>query len=104
VPAIATVPGAPLASTKTINIEVGAAIKKGKELLSYGIMPKKCAKGGFPVKTEIIFGGIFGGEREFGIPAQTASATYKAPCPKRHRGRGARPASRAHHASRRRHR
>ncbi|HEY1449795.1 MAG TPA: hypothetical protein VGF47_02500, partial [Solirubrobacteraceae bacterium] len=36
VPAIATVPGAPLASTKNINIKVGAAIKKGKKLLSYG--------------------------------------------------------------------
>jgi hypothetical protein len=30
VPAIATVPGAPLASTKTINIKVGAAIKRAK--------------------------------------------------------------------------
>jgi hypothetical protein len=46
-------------------------------------MPKKCPKGGFPVKTEIIFGGSFGGEREFGIPAQTATATYKAPCPRK---------------------
>jgi hypothetical protein len=82
VPAIATVPGAPLASTKTINIKVGAAIKKGKSIISYGYLPKKCPRGGFPVKTEIIFGGSFGGEREFGIPAQTATATYKAPCPK----------------------
>jgi hypothetical protein len=82
VPAIATVPGAPLASTKTINIKVGAAIKKGKKVLPYGTLPKKCPKGGFPVKTEIIFGGSFGGEREFGLPAQTATATYKAPCPK----------------------
>ena len=82
VPAIATVPGAPLASTKTINVKVGAAIKKGKKLLSYITLPKKCPRGGFPVKTEIIFGGSFGGEREFGIPAQTATATYKAPCPK----------------------
>jgi hypothetical protein len=82
VPAIATVPGAPLASTKTINIKVGAAIKKGKKVIPYGTLPKKCPKGGFPVKTEIIFGGSFGGEREFGIPAQTATATYKAPCPK----------------------
>jgi hypothetical protein len=82
VPAIATVPGAPLASTKTINVKVGSAIKKGKKLLSYITLPKKCPKGGFPVKTEIIFGGSFGGEREFGIPAQTATATYKAPCPK----------------------
>ena len=82
VPAVATVPGAPLASVRTINVKVGAAIKKGKKLLSYGYLPKKCPKGGFPVKTEIIFGGSFGGEREFGIPAQTATATYKAPCPK----------------------
>jgi len=82
VPPVATVPGAPLASVKTINIKAGAAIKKGKKIVSYGYLPKKCPRGGFPVKTEIIFGGTFGGEREFGIPAQTATATYKAPCPK----------------------
>jgi hypothetical protein len=81
VPAIATVPGAPLASTKTINIKVGAAIKKGSKLLSYGTLPTKCPKGGFPVKTEMIFGGSYGGEREFGIPAETTTVTYKSPCP-----------------------
>ncbi len=85
VPAIATVPGAPLASTRTINIKVGAAIKKGRRLISYGTMPSKCPKGGFPVKAELTFGGSFGGEREFGIPAETVSATYKAPCPPRRR-------------------
>ena len=83
VSAVATVPGAPLASVRTINLESGAAIKKGKKLISYGTLPKKCPKGGFPLKTEIIFGGSFGGEREFGIPAQTATATYKAPCPRK---------------------
>ncbi len=81
VPAIATVPGAALASTKTINIKVGAAIKKGKKLISYGTLPKTCPKGGFPVKAELIFGGSYGGEREFGIPAETVTQTYKAPCP-----------------------
>jgi hypothetical protein len=81
VPAIATVPGAALASTKTINIKVGAAIKKGKKLISYGALPSKCPKGGFPVKAELIFGGSYGGEREFGIPAETVTQTYKAPCP-----------------------
>jgi hypothetical protein len=83
VPAIATVPGAPLASTKNINVKVGAAIKKGKKLISYGKLPSKCPKGGFPVKAELTFGGSFGGEREFGIPAETVTATYKAPCPKK---------------------
>ncbi len=82
VPAIATVPGAPLASTKTINVKVGAAIKKGKKLISYGTMPSKCPKGGFPLKAELTFGGSYGGEREFGIPAETVTATYKMPCPK----------------------
>ena len=67
---------------RTINIKVGAAIKKGKKLISYGTLPKKCPKGGFPVKAELIFGGSYGGEREFGIPAETVTQTYKAPCPK----------------------
>jgi hypothetical protein len=85
VPAIATVPGAALASTKKINVKVGAAIKKGKKLISYGTMPKKCPKGGFPVKAELIFGGSYGGEREFGIPAETVTKTYKSPCPPAHK-------------------
>jgi hypothetical protein len=81
VPAIATVPGAPLASARKINVKVGAAIKKGKKLISYGTMPTKCPKGGFPLKAELIFGGSYGGEREFGIPAETTTVFYKSPCP-----------------------
>lgn len=83
VPPVQSVPGAPLASVKTIKIKAGAAIKKGKKLISYGTLPKKCPKGGFPVKTEVTFGGSFGPEREFGIPAKTVEATFKAPCPKK---------------------
>jgi hypothetical protein len=81
VPAIATVPGAPLASTKNINIKVGAAVKKGKKTTYYGTVPTKCPAGGFPFKAELVFGGSYGGEREFGIPAETVMVTYKAPCP-----------------------
>ena len=82
VPPVPTVPGAPLASVKTIHIKAGAAFKKGKKIISYGTLPKKC-KGGLPVKTEVIFGGSnqYG---NFGIPAKTVPATYKAPCPKKH--------------------
>ncbi len=83
VPPVASVPGAPLASVKTIKVKAGAAIKKGSKLISYGTMPTKCPKGGFPVKTEVTFGGTFGGEREFGLPAKTVEATYKSPCPKK---------------------
>jgi hypothetical protein len=84
VPAIATVPGAPLASTRTINVKVGAAIRKGRRLISYGTMPRRCPRGGFPLKAELTFGGSFGGERDFGIPAETVTVTYKSPCPRRH--------------------
>jgi len=84
VPPVATVTGAPLASVKNIKIKAGAAIMKGGKLLSYGTIPAKgkCPKGGFPVKTEVTFGGTFGGEREFGIPAKTVTTTLKTPCPK----------------------
>jgi len=81
---VASVPGAPLASVRKIKVKAGAAIRKGRSIVSYGYMPSKCPKGGFPVKTEIIFGGSFGPGREFGIPEQIQTATYRAPCPRRH--------------------
>jgi hypothetical protein len=82
VPPVATVPGAALASVREIHIKGGAAIKRGKKTIYYGTLPTKC-KGGLQVKIEIIFGGQYGGEREFGIPAKTVTATYRAPCPRR---------------------
>jgi hypothetical protein len=81
VPKVETVKGAPLASVKLIKVETGAAFMKGKELVSYGTIPLTCPKGGFPLKTEVTFGGEYGGEREFGLPAKTVTAEYKAPCP-----------------------
>ena len=83
VPPVASVPGAPLASVKNIKIKGGAAIKKGKKLISYGTIPKKgeCPKGGFPIKTEVTFGGS-NSLGELGIPAKTVTATIKTPCPK----------------------
>jgi hypothetical protein len=83
VPPVASVPGAPLASVRRIHIKSGAAIRRGRRLISYGYMPTRCPRGGFPVKTEVFFGGSFGPEREFGIPEQVQTATYKAPCPRR---------------------
>jgi len=83
VPPVASVPGAPFASVKTIHIKAGAARQSGKKIISYGTLPTKC-KGGLPVKTEVIFGCEYGGARNFGIPAITKTATYKAPCPRKH--------------------
>ncbi len=84
VPPVASVIGAPLASVSTIHIKAGAAVKKGKKVVYYGTLPKKgeCPKGGFPIKTEVFFGGMEGGEREFGIPQKEVTAEFKAPCPK----------------------
>jgi hypothetical protein len=67
-----SVPGAPPVSTESFNIKVGAAYKKGKKTISYFTLPKKCPKGGFPLKTEITF-----------ATGEMSTAEFKAPCPKR---------------------
>jgi hypothetical protein len=72
VPLVETVPGAPYGSVEFIKVKVGAAFKKGSKLVSYGTLPKKCAKGGFPVKAELKF---LGGE--------VVTVNVKAPCPKK---------------------
>jgi hypothetical protein len=72
VPLIETVPGALDASFVEGTVMVGAAYKQGKKTISYITVPKKCPKGGFPVKVELSF-----------LGGATAGAPYKIPCPKR---------------------
>ncbi len=72
VPLVETVPGAPYASVQAIKIKVGAAYLKGKKLISYGTVPTKCPKGGFPAKTELKF-----------LSGETSTASIKVPCPKK---------------------
>jgi hypothetical protein len=78
VPLVPSVPGAPFASVKSIKIKAGSAIKKGGKTIYYGRVPKKCPKGGFPVKSEIIFA-------ENGDETKPVIVTklYKAPCPRK---------------------
>jgi hypothetical protein len=85
VPPVATVPGAPLASVSKIHLKAGAAYRSHGKVIPYGTVPKKgeCPKGGFYGKTEITFGGTYGGAREFGIPAKTVSDVIRVPCPTR---------------------
>jgi hypothetical protein len=85
VPAVATVPGAPLASVSRIHLKAGAAYRSHGKVIPYGTVPKKgeCPKGGFFGKTEVTFGGTFGGAREFGIPAKTVTNVIRVPCPRR---------------------
>jgi hypothetical protein len=78
VPLVETVPGAPDASVERINVKVGAAMRSHGKTIYYGTMPRKCPKGGFPVKAELTFAGLGG------LPQQTVTARYKSPCPRRH--------------------
>jgi len=77
VPLVETVPGAQDASVKTISVTVGSAIRKGGKAIYYGRVPKKCPKGGFPGKAELIFAGLGG------LTQQTVTKTLKVPCPPR---------------------
>jgi hypothetical protein len=85
VPPVPTVTGAPLASVSKIHIKAGAAFRAHGKVIPYGTVPKKgeCPKGGFFGKTEVTFGGMFGGDREFGIPPKTVTKVIRVPCPRR---------------------
>ena len=78
VPLVASVPGAPYASVKTINVKAGSAYKSKGKTIYYGRVPTKCPKGGFPIKTEVIF--AENGEES---KPETVTAFYKAPCPRK---------------------
>lgn len=77
VPLIETVPGAPDASALSIDLKIGSAFRKGKKVTYYGTVPRRCPKGGFPLKSELLFAGLGG------LAPQTVSVTYRAPCPRR---------------------
>jgi hypothetical protein len=77
VPLVETVPGAPDASVERINIKVGSAIRKKGRTIYYGMLPAKCPRGGFTVRSELMFAGIGG------LTPQTVTVSYGAPCPPR---------------------
>jgi hypothetical protein len=86
IPLVASVPGAPYASVETIKVKAGSAYgpkvpprHKGKKPVYYGTVPAKgkCPKGGFKIKTEVIFAEVGG------LPRQTVTKEYRAPCPRR---------------------
>jgi len=76
IPLVETVPGAQDASVKTISVKIGSAIRKNGNTIYYGRVPKKCPKGGFPAKAELIFAGLGG------LTQTTVTKTLKVPCPK----------------------
>jgi hypothetical protein len=72
VPLIETVPGALDASFLRGTVEVGAAYRQGKRVVSYVRLPRTCPAGGWPVKIEMIF-----------LGGATAEASYRMPCARR---------------------
>ncbi len=80
VPLVETVPGAADGSTTSINVKVGAAIRKGKETIYYGRVPTKCPKGGFRVKAELIFANT--ADLPMEVPGAIVPVSTRAPCPK----------------------
>ncbi len=81
VPLVASVPGAPYASVTSITVKAGSAYTTGrgkhKKTIYYGKVPTKCPKGGFPMKTEVVF--AENGEES---KPESVTETYKAPCPR----------------------
>jgi hypothetical protein len=71
VPLVSTVPGAPYASVLSFKVQVGAAYRKGKRTVSYFTLPKRCPKGGFPLKSELKF-----------LSGETTIVAYREPCPR----------------------
>jgi hypothetical protein len=77
IPLIETLPGAPAAVAESSTVTIGAAMMKGKKLISLGTIPKHCPKGGFPGKAEWWFGA--GPESTW----EKVTSTVKVPCPKK---------------------
>jgi hypothetical protein len=77
VPLVETVPGAQDASVERIEVEVGSAIKSKGKTIYYGRLPVKCPKGGFTVRSDLMFAGLGG------LSPSTVTVSYKAPCPRR---------------------
>ena len=76
-PLVESVPGALDASVKQINVQVGAAYKKGKKTVYYITVPKKCPKGGFPLKSVMEFGNVNNPKE----PGETAEAYVQGAVP-----------------------
>jgi hypothetical protein len=70
VPLVETVPGAPYGVVEAAKITVGAAFVQAGKLISYVTLPKKCPRGGFPVRAELRF-----------LIGEPVTVDTKMPCP-----------------------
>ena len=70
-PLVETVPGADDASILSFKVKVGAAYRRGRKTVSYITLPRRCPKGGAPLKAELKF-----------MSGETVTIAYRQPCPK----------------------
>jgi hypothetical protein len=78
IPLVVTVPGAQDASVETIEITLGAAIRRHGKPVYYGTVPRTCPHGGFRVKAEFIFATNGDASKR-----ETVTVPFRAPCPTR---------------------
>jgi hypothetical protein len=71
IPLVETLPGADDASVLSFKVRVGAAYRKAGKTVSYVTLPKRCPKGGFPVRAELQF-----------MNGETVTVAYEQVCPK----------------------
>jgi hypothetical protein len=55
VPLVASVPGAPYASIRSIDLEAGSAYRSHGRTIYYARLPHTCPRGGWPAREEVIF-------------------------------------------------
>jgi hypothetical protein len=72
IPLVDSVPGAPPVSDTSVDIKIGAAIRKAGKTIYYGVVPRKCPAGGFPERIELTF-----------QSGETVTVTSALPCPRR---------------------
>jgi hypothetical protein len=89
VPLVASLPGAPYASIRLIDIQAGSAYSSHGHTIYYARLPHTCPSGGWPAREEV----IFAEDGEASRP-ETVDVSEKVPCPDEaaaaHRSRGAR--------------
>jgi hypothetical protein len=76
VPLVASLPGAPYASVRSIDLEAGSAYRSHGHTIYFARLPATCPRGGWPARGEVIFA-------EDGEPSlpETVDVSVKLPCP-----------------------
>jgi hypothetical protein len=74
-PLVASLPGAPFASLKTIDYRIGSAYSSAGNAVYYFTVPEECPAGGFRTKAEVIF--AENGEES---KPQAVTASYRLGC------------------------